>query len=71
MNTQNLIAVVRKVYPNRFLLSKIIIDRVKQLQDGSKPKVEVEEKTPHLDIALIEIIEGKMEVINLEELGLS
>jgi len=70
MNTQSLIAEARKIYPNRFLLSKIIIDRVKLLQEGAKPKVEVEEKTPFLDIALKEIVEGKIEVTNLEELGL-
>ncbi len=70
MNTESLIEEARKIYPNRFLLSKIIIDRVKQLQEGAKPKVEVEEKTPLMNIALKEIIEGKFEVINLEELDL-
>jgi DNA-directed RNA polymerase subunit K/omega len=70
MNTENLIEEARKIYPNRFLLSKIIIERVKQLQEGAKPKVEVEEKTPLLNIALKEIIDGKFEVINLEELEL-
>ena len=71
MNTENrLIEAARKIYPNRFLLTKIVIDRVKQLQEGAKPKVEVEEKTPLLNVALKEIIEGKFEVINLEELDL-
>ena len=70
MNTQSLIAEARKIYPNRFLLSKIIIDRVKQLEEGAKPKIEVEEKTPFLDIALKEVIEGKLKVTNLEELEL-
>ncbi len=70
MNTESLIEEARKIYPNRFLLSKIIIDRVKQLQDGAKPKVEVEEKTPLFNIALKEIVDGKFEVINLEELDL-
>ena len=68
MNTQSLIEEARKIYPNRFLLSKIVMERVKQLQDGSKPKVDVEEKTPFLDIALKEIIGRKFEVTNLEEL---
>ena len=68
MTTQSLIEAARKIYPNRFLLSKICIERVKQLHDGAKPKVEVDEKTPFLEIALQEIVEKKFEVTNLEDL---
>lgn len=68
MNQYSLIADAGKVIKNRFLLTKIVIDRVKQLEKGRKPKVEVEENTPHMEIALKEIIEGKIELVGLENI---
>lgn len=68
MNQYDLIASAGKVIKNRFLLTKIIIDRVKQLEKGRKPKVEVEENTPLMEVALKEIIEGKIELVGLENI---
>lgn len=67
MEISGLIAEAGLVIKNRFLLTKIIIDRVKQLEKGAKPKIDVEEKTPLMEIALKEIIEGKIELIGIEE----
>lgn len=70
MVIHDLTAKAADVIPNRFLLTKILADRVKQLQRGAKPKVEVEEKTPLVDIALKEIGEGKLELVGLEKAGI-
>ncbi len=67
MDTSSLIEKAGQVIKNRFLLTKIIIDRVKQLEKGAKPKIDVEEKTPLMEIALKEIIEGKIDLIGIEE----
>ncbi len=67
METSGLIAEAGLVIKNRFLLTKIIIDRVKQLEKGAKPKIDVEEKAPLMEIALKEIIEGKIEIRGIEE----
>lgn len=70
MVIHDLLAKAAEVIPNRFLLTKILFDRVRQLQSGAKPKVKVEEKTPFEDIALKEIGEGKLELVGLEKSGI-
>jgi len=67
MNTYNLISKATKVISNRFLLSKILTDRIRQLNGGSKPKVEVKEKTPSMEIALKEIIERKLNIVGIDK----
>ncbi len=67
MDTYSLMADAAKVIPNRFLLTKIATDRIRELQRGSKPKVDVEEKTPLMQIALKEIAENKIELVGFEE----
>lgn len=67
MVSETLMVKAALVIPNRFLLTKILSDRVNQLQRGRKPKVEVEEKTPFLEIALQEIAEGKLELVEVKK----
>lgn len=67
MNKYTLMANAEKVIPNRFILSKVLTLRVRQLNSGYKPKVEVEEKTPPMEIALQEIIERKLEIVGIDK----
>lgn len=67
MDYHELTTKAAKVIPSRFLLTKILSDRVKQLQSGAKPKVKFEEGTPLMEIALKEIADGKLELVGLEE----
>lgn len=46
---------------DRYMLSNVVFTRVKQLESGSKPLVNIDIKKHKLsDIALIEIAEGKI-----------
>ncbi len=67
MNTYSLMAKAEEVIPNRFLLSIVLTKRIRQLNSGYKPKIEVEEKTPSIEIALKEIIERKLEVVGIDK----
>ncbi|OAM87097.1 DNA-directed RNA polymerase subunit omega [Termitidicoccus mucosus] len=49
-----------KVIPDANLLVNVVSRRVKQLKHGSRPLVESLEKLSSEDIALREIIEGKI-----------
>lgn len=67
MNTYSLMAKAEEVIPNRFLLSIVLTKRIRQLNSGYKPKIEIEEKTPSIEIALQEIIERKLEVVGIDK----
>lgn len=52
---------------DRYLLSNMVFARVKQLENGAQPLVEVNVKTQKLaDIAMMEIAEGK---VSIEKIG--
>lgn len=53
-----------KIIPNRYLLVKIISDRVQQLNKGAKPLVDIEEfhSVSLVDIACKEIVQGKLKL---------
>lgn len=53
-----------KIIPNRYLLVKIISDRVQQLNKGAKPLVDIEEthSLSLVEIACKEIVEGKLKL---------
>ena len=67
MSTYSLMAKAEKIIPNRFILSKILTSRIRQLNSGSKPKIEVEGKIPLMEIALKEIIERKLDLVGIEK----
>ncbi|WP_438479603.1 DNA-directed RNA polymerase subunit omega [Oleiharenicola lentus] len=50
----------RKVIPDPYILVNVISRRVKQLRRGSRPLVESLEKLLPEDVAMREIIEGKI-----------
>ena len=57
-----------KIIPNRFELSIVIAKRSKQLKMGSKPLVDVDpEVMDPIDIAIREIYEGKISIIQKDE----
>ncbi len=57
-----------KIVPNRFELSIVIAKRSKQLKMGSKPLIDVDpEVMDPIDIAIREIYEGKVSVIQKDE----
>lgn len=49
-----------RVIPNKNILVNLVSKRVKQLRDGSEPLVQSLEKLTPEDVALREIIEGKI-----------
>jgi DNA-directed RNA polymerase subunit omega len=66
MNNGLYLSKALKVISNRYLLVKIISDRVQQLNKGAKPLVDIDE-SPSLsltEIACKEIVQGKL---NLEK----
>ena len=67
MNQYSLMAKAEEVIPNRYILSKILTKRVRQLNSGDKPKIEVDEKTPSMEIALKEIIEKKLDLVGIDK----
>ncbi len=56
-----------KVIPDAGLLINVVSRRVKQLRHGNRPLVESLEKLDLEDIALREIIEGKISYETVEE----
>ncbi len=50
----------RKIIPDPYVLINVVSRRVKQLRRGARPLVESLEKLAPEDIALREIIEGKI-----------
>lgn len=70
MNVNSLVADAGNVITNRFLLSRVLTKRIRQLNGGAKPKVEVEDKTPSMEIALQEIIEKKLEITGIADFEL-
>ena len=67
MSTYSLMAKAEEIIPNRFILSKILTSRIRQLNNGDKPKIEVERKPPPMEIALKEIIEKKLDFVGIEK----
>ena len=67
MNTYSLMAKAEEIIPNRYILSKILTKRVRQLNSGYKPKIKIEEKTPSMEIALKEIIEKKLDLVGVDK----
>ncbi|RDU74113.1 DNA-directed RNA polymerase subunit omega [Helicobacter anseris] len=58
---------LEKTSDDRYVLANMVFARVKQLENGAKPLVDVNIKVEKLsDIAMMEIAEGK---INLEKIG--
>ncbi|MBD5779216.1 DNA-directed RNA polymerase subunit omega [Pelagicoccus sp. NFK12] len=55
-----LIKAARKIVSDPYVLVNVVSRRVKQLRQGSKPMVESLEKLALEDVALREIIEGKI-----------
>jgi len=56
----DLILKARTIIPDPYILVNVVSRRVKQLRRGSRPLVESLEKLLPEDIALREIIEGKI-----------
>ncbi|MDQ8204303.1 DNA-directed RNA polymerase subunit omega [Pelagicoccus sp. SDUM812003] len=56
----DLIKAARKIVTDPYILVNVVSRRVKQLRHGSKPLVESLEKLNLEDVALREIIEGKI-----------
>ncbi|HXH10419.1 MAG TPA: DNA-directed RNA polymerase subunit omega [Alphaproteobacteria bacterium] len=50
---------------NRFLLVNLLTKRIRQLKDGAKPLIEGGNRLPVEEIALQEIIEGKVTPLDL------
>ena len=58
-----------KIIPNRFELSIVIAKRSKQLKMGSKPLVDLDpEKYDPIDIAIREIYEGKVSIVQKDNI---
>lgn len=55
-----LIKAARKIITDPYILVNVVSRRVKQLRHGSKPLVESLEKLALEDVALREIIEGRI-----------
>jgi DNA-directed RNA polymerase subunit omega len=68
MFNQHYYTLALKKIPKRYLLVNILSRRVKQLQKGSEPLIQIEEgdSISNADIALREIVEDKL-VINEPE----
>ena len=58
----DLVAAASKVIPEPPLLINLVSARVKQLNNGRSPLVKVDHRMGAADIALTEIIEGKISV---------
>jgi DNA-directed RNA polymerase subunit omega len=53
---------LEKVDYDRYLLSVVVAQRVKELANGAKPLLEVKKNTQPTEIAIMEIAEGLIEV---------
>ena len=58
--TTHLLDEALKVIPNQPVLINVVSKRVRQLTQGHRPLVEVGARLDYADIALREIIEGKI-----------
>jgi len=58
--TTSLLDEAIKVIPNQQVLINVVSKRVRQLTQGHRPMVEVGARLDYADIALREIIEGKI-----------
>ena len=56
-----------KLIPNQQVLINVVSKRVRQLTQGHRPLVEVGARLDYADIALREIIEGKISWIAMTE----
>ena len=65
--TAQLLQEAAKVIPNQQLLINVVSKRVRQLGIGHRPLVEATPKSSLTDIALKEIIAGKMTYEELKE----
>ena len=58
--TTSLLDEAAKVIPNQQVLINVVSKRVRQLTQGHRPMVEVGPRLDYADIALREVIEGKI-----------
>ncbi len=58
--SSELLEAASKVIPSHQLLVNVVSKRVRQLTAGHRPMVEVTPRMGHADVALKEIIEGKL-----------
>ncbi|XHR27391.1 MAG: DNA-directed RNA polymerase subunit omega [Chthoniobacteraceae bacterium] len=58
--TTSLLDEAIKVIPNQQILINVVSKRVRQLTQGHRPMVEVGARLDYADIALREVIEGKI-----------
>lgn len=65
--TTSLLDEAIKVIPNQQVLINLVSKRVRQLTQGHRPLVEVGARLEFADIALREIIEGKISWVALTE----
>ncbi len=61
MNYQ-LLDEANKVFENKQILINMISRRVRQLSSGVRPHVEVEPRMTYADIAIAEILAGKLKI---------
>ncbi|PAF50537.1 DNA-directed RNA polymerase subunit omega [Helicobacter sp. 13S00477-4] len=69
MRTEEIVAkALEKIGNDRYILSNLIFSRVKQLNAGAKPLVNMDLKQNKLsDIAMREIAEGKVSIDRIDE----
>jgi len=62
--SKTLVSKASVVIPNRFMLTVVIAKRARQIKDGMRPMVNFDHENPPspIDLALMEIIEGKIDV---------
>lgn len=59
---------LKMVQDDRYVLTNLIFERVKELTNGAKPLVDMDVKIHKLpDIAMREIAEGKIEVVSIDD----
>ncbi len=63
----DLVAAASKVIPEPPLLINLVSSRVKQLNNGRSPLVQIDHRMGAADIALTEIIEGKIGIAPKED----
>lgn len=59
MNTKHLSEAMQRI-PNPELLINVVSRRVRQLTQGHRPMIQVEPRMDPLDVALKEIVDGKL-----------
>lgn len=65
MNPASLDALL-KIVPNKYLLTMVIAQRAKQLEQGAVPNVEIDSRNS-IDIAILEVAQEKIDVTKILE----